>query len=205
MLHIVCVVACCNCKLRYANQSFVSRAFSHVSCFECSLESAYIFHMRWIVDGYNVILADNRLAKLLRNDSETARAEFLSEIQRSGKLGKQKVTVVFDGKFSSSAERIANNIDVRFSARGETADDLIKIEVGTSAKRRSLSIVTNDHAIINYARECGANVVKSQDFLLMVRGANVTTQAGKISVVEKPEPTGNPDPELLKLFSEKKK
>ena len=161
--------------------------------------------MRWIVDGYNVILADNRLAKLLRNDSETARAEFLSEIQRSGKLGKQKVTVVFDGKFSSSAERITNNIDVRFSARVQTADDLIKIEVGTSAKRRSLSIVTNDHAIINYARECGANVGKSQDFLLMVRRANVTTQAGKISVVEKPEPTGNPDPELLKLFSEKKK
>lgn len=160
--------------------------------------------MRWIIDGYNVILADLRLSKLLRNDPEAARNELSREIQHSGKLQGQKVTIIFDGKYTASTERITENLEIKFSAPRETADDLIKKEIGDQLKRRSLLVVGNDHAIINYARECGAKVVKSEDFLSRIREPKSTNNTTGELFAEKPVAADKPDLELLRLFRGKK-
>lgn len=160
--------------------------------------------MYWIVDGYNVILSDDKLAKLLRIDNETGRHELLFEIANSRRLSRENVTVIFDGRFAASASRETPNLLVKFSSGGESADDLIKREVGRSGRRRSLTVVTNDRSILAYARECGAKTLASLKFLAIVRqkaqSPNVTALTS-----EKPESTGRPDPDLLKLFTGKNK
>ncbi len=156
--------------------------------------------MRWIIDGYNVILADHKLSKLMKNSLELARDELAQEIRRSGRFRGQRVTIIFDGRHSSSAERIAENLEIRFSPPRETADDLIKKEIGAQPGRRSLFVVSNDHAIINYARECGARVIKSGEFLSLVREPKHGKDTSNDSSAEKPAANDKPDPELLRLF-----
>jgi predicted RNA-binding protein with PIN domain len=173
----------------------------------------YFFIMRWIIDGYNVIFSDARLSKLLRNDVEAARDELIVEIQSRRSLTNDKVTLVFDGRYRATTDRISDNLTISFSTKGQTADDLIKEEIGRSTTRRSLCVVTNDLAIIDYARVCGANVTKSEEFLLMVRkflpshkgSRNDGKEKKEDSDAEKPAVIGKPDQELLKLFKENKK
>lgn len=161
--------------------------------------------MRWLVDGYNVVLSDEKLAKMLRNDNEAGRSELLFEIAHSGRFKGDDVTVFFDGRFGASSSTEAAGLVVRFTARSETADDAIKREIGKSPRRRSLFVVSNDHSIVNYARECGARAVSSADFLAKLRNtASSNGRSGNVAS-EKPESTGTPDPELLKLFTGKKR
>ncbi len=160
--------------------------------------------MLWLIDGYNVALSDGKLGKMLRNDNEAGRRQLLFEIAGSRRFSRQNVTVVFDGRFAASSERETPRLLVRFTSRGETADDLIKREIGESNKRRALTVVTNDRSILAYARECGARTLGSAEFLSMVRER--TPDRGTADhYSEKPEPAGRPDPELLKLFTGKKK
>jgi len=160
--------------------------------------------MNWLVDGYNVILSDDKLRKLVRGDNESGRQEFLSEIMQSRMFPGDRVTVVFDGRFAASAVNEADWLVVRFTARGETADDFIKREIAESSRRRSLNVVTDDHAILDYARECGAATTRSADFISRIRGRRGERQRS-LNKTEKPEPSGKPDPELLKLFTGKRK
>ncbi len=161
--------------------------------------------MRWLVDGYNVILSDHRLSKILRNDNETGRQEFLSEIARSPQFSKEEVVVVFDGRFAPSFSRETPRLVSRFTAGGETADELIKLEIARSTRRRSLRVVTDDRSILSYARECGAGTVSSGNFLAAVRERTAIRERTDGLNMEKPEPPGRPDPELLKMFTGRKK
>ncbi|MCL4539317.1 MAG: NYN domain-containing protein [Bacteroidetes bacterium] len=160
--------------------------------------------MHWIVDGYNVILADARLSKLIRRDSESARSELLREVMKFAGTRRHKVTLIYDGKFSTPTEKVSASVEIRFSRPNETADDLIKREIGNSERRRSLFVVTDDLAIIGYAKECGANAVGSREFMLQVRGSGLRTGNQVEHGSEKPEPSGNPDLELLRVFGVKK-
>lgn len=160
--------------------------------------------MRWLIDGYNVILTDPRLAKMLRNDNEQGRHELISRILATRRLNKDDITVVFDGRYAASSSREGNRLLIRFTARGETADDFIKREVGKSQRRRSLVVVSNDRSILAYARECGAGIMGSGEFLAMTRERKQHPSHSYASD-EKPDPPGKPDPELLKLFTGKRK
>ncbi|MCL5267590.1 MAG: NYN domain-containing protein [Bacteroidetes bacterium] len=151
-----------------------------------------------------MILADARLSRLFRRDSEFSRNELLREVMEFAGIGRHSVTLVYDGKFSTPAERISATVEIRFSRPDETADDLIKREIGISKRRRSLFVVTDDLEIIGYAKECGAKAVGSREFMLQVRGARLRTENPLGHAEEKPEPSGNPDPELLRLFGEKR-
>jgi predicted RNA-binding protein with PIN domain len=162
------------------------------------------FYMRWLVDGYNVILSDEKLAKMLRNENEAGRGELISEIANSLRFKGDQVTLFFDGRFGASSSRESTTLVVRFTARGETADDVIKREIGKSSRRRSLFVVSNDHSIVNYARECGATAVSSAEFLAKVRKSRTSNEREGNTASEKPESNGRPDPELLKLFTGKK-
>ena len=160
--------------------------------------------MRWLIDGYNVILSDTKLSRMLRNDNEQGRYEFIAEVSGSRRFSGEDVVIVFDGRFAASSSREGPRLEIRFTSSGQTADEHIKNEVGRSTKRRSLTVVTNDRSILAYARECGAATLRSGDFLALARGnSHVRRKVEEAS--EKPLPTGQPDPELLKLFTGKEK
>lgn len=160
--------------------------------------------MFWLVDGYNVALSDAKLSRMLRNDNEAGRRELLVEIAGSRRFSRQNITIVFDGRFAASSARETPRLLVKFTDRGETADDLIKREIGESVRRRALTVVTDDRSILAYARECGAKTLGSTEFLSMVRG-KVPAGKNAETLSEKPEPAGRPDPDLLKMFTGKKR
>lgn len=159
--------------------------------------------MWWILDGYNIILADEKLTKLVRVNLVGAREELINEILSAAEFKRENVVLVFDGKSGGPAERISPNLHIEFSRIHETADDLIKNMVGDHKKRSSVNVVSNDHSITNYAKECGAGVIGSRDFLLLVRKRREKTEE-KNSFDEKPTVPNAPDAELLRLFREKK-
>jgi len=187
------------------------------------LKEIIFFVVRWIIDGYNVIFADARIFKILRNNIETARCELLREIQRSTSLAGDKITIVFDGKYNSTSDKTSGDLVVTFSAEGQTADELIKNQIADSTVRSSLRVVTNDLAIIDFARICGvprSNIIKSEEFLERIRSLAPTQKAPQHttmksrkpraprsydSTAEKPMSLGKPDPELLRLFKENRK
>ncbi|HUI29844.1 MAG TPA: NYN domain-containing protein [Candidatus Acidoferrales bacterium] len=157
--------------------------------------------MKWILDGYNVILADHKLAAMARNSIEGSRRELIQEIAFSGKFRGDRIVLVFDGRSGGAVEKITPNFEIRFSASHETADELIKKIVGNHEKRSSITVVSNDRSIINYAKECGAKVIGSKDFLSFMRCRRRERETIE-HLSEKPTPKF--DPELLKLFKENK-
>jgi len=179
--------------------------------------------VKWIVDGYNVIFSDRKLTKFFRNDTEVARLELLNEIQSYSGLMNNLVIIVFDGKYRTAADKVSDRLVVMFSEEGQTADELIKQEIASSTARRSLCIVSNDVAIIKYARICGVpsrNLLKSEEFLDTIRKATSKREGSRDTVykrkksrilknddslAEKPLPNGKTDQELLRLFKEKEK
>jgi hypothetical protein len=159
--------------------------------------------MHWILDGYNLILGDEKLAKVARNTLEGARDELIREIIGARRLKREKVFLVFDGKSGGLTEEITTNLKVRFSKPGETADDVIKSMVRNYGKRSSVLVVSDDREIVSYAKECGAKVIGSMDFLSLAR-ARESKRRELESFSEKPTASTKSDLELLKLFKEKK-
>ncbi len=159
--------------------------------------------MRWILDGYNIVLADEKLAKLARANLVVAREELINEILSAAEFKHENVILVFDGKSGGPAERISPNLQIEFSRTHETADDLIKNMVGNHKKRSSIHVVSNDRSITNFAKECGARVHGSRDFLLLLRRRRNKTEERNL-LAEKPPVPDEPDIELLRLFGEKK-
>lgn len=158
--------------------------------------------MRWLIDGYNVILSNEKLAKLMRQNPESARDELIRTVLYSG-IARETVMIVFDGKHSGSIQTPAKNLEIIFSSLPETADDVIKKKVGMSSSRRSTVVVSDDRSIRNFARECGAGVLGSREFLSYLSEKKRKVSFEKRS--EKPEPSGSVDAELLRLFTENKK
>jgi predicted RNA-binding protein with PIN domain len=158
--------------------------------------------MRWILDGYNIILADEKLAKLARVNLVGAREELINEILSAAEFKHENVILVFDGNSGGPAERISPNLQIEFSRTLETADDLIKNMVGNHKKRSTIHVVSNDHSITNFAKECGARVLGSGDFLLLLRKRRNRTEERNL-FAEKPTVPNEPDIELLRLFGEK--
>jgi len=119
--------------------------------------------MRIIIDGYNLIRRIPELRALDRNDLEAGRDGLASElsIYRVGKG--HRITVVFDGAESihlgGGSERVAG-ITIRYSARGQTADQVIQ-----KMCREGLAdmVVSGDREITDVAKRAGVTAV-SPDF-----------------------------------------
>ncbi len=159
--------------------------------------------MFWILDGYNIILADEKLSRIARNSLERAREELMQVILSSGRTFRESFVLVFDGKSAGSTQKVAGKLEVRFTRSRETADDLIKSLVGSQHRRRSTCVVSNDLSIVRFVKECGAKAIGSRDFLSMIRARREdkrTIEPAK----EKPSPTSKVDTALLRLFREKR-
>jgi ribosomal protection tetracycline resistance protein len=127
-----------------------------------------VAEQRIVVDGYNVIYADDELRPIAIKDMERARREFLARIA-DYLIGKElQVTVVFDGRGGlTDAETIVpRKLQAVYSAQGQSADELIVSMVATSRNPKSYIVVTSDRAHIQPAvAGCGCRVIGSKAFL----------------------------------------
>ncbi len=144
---------------------------------------------RIVVDGYNVIYADDALRKMALKEMERARREFLRKIEAYIADKELRVTVVFDGRggLTDAEALVPGKLQVIYSARHQSADDLIVSMIGTSDNPRSYIVVTSDRAHIRPAvAELGCRVIGAKTFLNRISGrVRLAPQGGD---EEKPQP-----------------
>ncbi|GAC1431912.1 MAG: hypothetical protein NVSMB65_05510 [Chloroflexota bacterium] len=114
---------------------------------------------RIIVDGYNVINADEHLLYLKRHSLDAARRGLIMRLRQAQRLRHDEVTVVFDGwQTGASHESVTRmeGIRVVYSRRGERADEVIKRLVSQAPDPGVVVMVSNDRDLLLHAGEQGA-------------------------------------------------
>jgi predicted RNA-binding protein with PIN domain len=128
--------------------------------------------MAVVIDGYNVIHCADDLVKVFGGgDLERARAR-LCGFAAAAHPG-EKVVVVFDatkagGDYPTSA-RIAG-VEVLFSAKGQTADELIVKHVRHLRPAEVVTVVTSDREVRQAVREHGVRVVGAREYVRAALG-----------------------------------
>lgn len=126
-----------------------------------------------IVDGYNVIRADSRLLSFERVSLEHAREVLVRTLASSPRLANDEVTVVFDGAQGSRGHVHGyrmGRIELIYSARGQSADDVIINRARSLAPRSRVVVVSNDVEVREHCRAEGCEVSGSENLLGQLPG-----------------------------------
>ena len=132
---------------------------------------------RWIlVDGYSVLHAWPRFAtRKARGLSLQQRREMLVGLLRQyADHGRRRVTLVFDGyaaKRKPEGTEPTPGVEVLFSERGKTADDLIERLVGQSEHKANALVVTSDNMERQTVEAMGAHTTSAEAFEAEVEAA----------------------------------
>ncbi|MBR1986387.1 MAG: TetM/TetW/TetO/TetS family tetracycline resistance ribosomal protection protein, partial [Mogibacterium sp.] len=120
-----------------------------------------------LIDGYNIIFADDYLKDLFARDGGSARDQLLDRLSNYAGYTGFEVTVVFDAynvPLSEAREEDRNGVKVVFTAENEPAD--IRMGVMTSAARDSqIYVVSSDSLVQTDAWAHGAFRISSREFL----------------------------------------
>ncbi len=118
-----------------------------------------------IIDGYNLIRQSETLSRLDRQDIMLGRDALVDMLAAYRKIKPHRITVVFDGHhspiFSQTQDR-RKGIAIRFSRRGESADNVIK-QMAMKEREKAL-VVSSDADIVNTAANYGAATISSASF-----------------------------------------
>jgi predicted RNA-binding protein with PIN domain len=126
-----------------------------------------------IVDGYNVIRADPRLQSFERDGLDKARDVLVRTLASSPRLVHDDVTVVFDGTGGTRGHvhsHSVGRIRVLYSARGQSADDVIVQEAASRSTRGQVIVVTNDGDVRRRCQVEGCEVSGSENLLGQLPG-----------------------------------
>lgn len=130
--------------------------------------------MRYIiVDGYNVIRADSRLQSLERTSLEHAREVLVQTLASSPRLANDRVVVVFDGTHGTRQHVHGHNrgrVVITYSARGQSADDVIVSQAGEYSRLGRVVVVSNDGEIRDQCVRMGCEVSGSENLLQQMPG-----------------------------------
>ncbi len=105
-----------------------------------------------IIDGYNYIMRTS----LAASDVETARDLLLEQLVEYRKQKAPRITVVFDATGGVHLARSRTNyrgIEIIYSGRDETADDVIKEMI--RARMSGTVVVSSDRELIDEAKKRG--------------------------------------------------
>ncbi|MBU4194679.1 MAG: NYN domain-containing protein [Actinobacteria bacterium] len=123
-----------------------------------------------VVDGYNVLCADERLRSLREDDFEAARETLISDLVDYCDREECEMEVVFDAAGAGGAEsheKRSRYLDVTFTAGGKTADSYIEGFIYAVPKSgvRAVTIVTGDWELQRIASGAGLLRMSSREFL----------------------------------------
>ena len=118
-----------------------------------------------IIDGYNLIRQSKTLSRLDQQDIMLGRDALVDMLAAYRKIKPHRITVVFDGHhspvFSQTQDR-RKGIAIRFSRRGESADNVIKLMA--MKEREKALVVSSDADVVNTASAYGAATINSASF-----------------------------------------
>ena len=118
-----------------------------------------------IIDGYNLIRQSTTLSALDQQDIMLGREALVDTLAAYRKIKHHRITVVFDGShsplFSQQRDR-QKGISIRFSRKGESADDVIK-RMARQEREKAL-VVSSDREVVNSAAASGAATISARQF-----------------------------------------
>lgn len=117
--------------------------------------------MHYFIDGYNLMF------RFFNEDDELrAQREMIIEDLNTKSLD-LNVTLVFDAQYQSGEMSRSHyqNLEILFSAQGETADDLILEEIARELRPRQVVVVTSDKKLAWFARRCSAKTESVEQFM----------------------------------------
>jgi predicted RNA-binding protein with PIN domain len=103
-----------------------------------------------IVDGYNIIFAWEDLAEVARHDLDAARRGLLNVLSSYAGFKKCRTVVVFDGykvKGNPGTKEQFHNLQVVYTAEGETADAYMEALVAQVGSNYNLRVATSDSLV----------------------------------------------------------
>jgi predicted RNA-binding protein with PIN domain len=125
---------------------------------------------RWIlVDGYSVLHAWPRFTtrKARQMSLQQRREALVVALRQYADHSRRRVTVVFDGYAAKHKPEVAeptHGVEVLFSDRGKTADDLIERLVGQAERRSQILVVTSDNMERRTVESLGAQSMSAEIF-----------------------------------------
>ena len=128
----------------------------------------------FVVDGYNLINADEHMKALSRADIGAARDHLVNILANyRGYLG-CKMTIVFDAyrvPYSFGRTYTLNDTEVVYTKENETADAYISELTKVIGKRESVTVVSSDALVQEMSLGHGALRISSREFLIDIETA----------------------------------
>jgi hypothetical protein len=118
-----------------------------------------------LIDGYNLIRQSDILRSYEHKSLEAGRRALIARLAEYEKKKGHKITVVFDGWKSGSADEERDRegkINIIYSRYGEKADDVIKRMAANSDEETI--VVSSDREIASYITRCGKTSLASLEF-----------------------------------------
>ncbi len=136
-----------------------------------------------VVDGHSMIFAWDELRRLHEQRQELAREALCQRLQTyQDMMGEERVVVVFDGKQGEAqTRRQADDIQVLFSKKHGSADEIIEKLACKYATEHDLTVASRDRAVLDMVSSFGANAIsaKGLEDLLDVAERRFRDQLGK--------------------------
>ena len=139
----------------------------------------------YIIDGNNLIGKMKSLYSLQRKDKQATREKLALILERYFIKKKIKVTLHFDGYANDPIK--TSGIKIIYS-ENKTADEKIKSQIEKSKKRTTLTVVSSDNNVREFARVCSCGVIKSEDFVNQLNASQTKSEeSDRISSIDDPE------------------
>jgi len=141
-----------------------------------------------LIDGYNLIRQSDILRSYEHKSLEAGRRALIARLAEYEKKKGHKITVVFDGWKSGSADEErdrAGKINIIYSRYGEKADDVIKRIASHTAEE--IIVVSSDREISSYITRCGKTDLASLEFEGIMNKVISTSMGGNFATEKNDE------------------
>lgn len=152
----------------------------------------------YLIDGNNVIHAENNWEKIFFEDPERAKNLFVQKVVDHFRNKNNKAIIFFDGfNFVHSHSKVSKNVEVKH-AKNKTADETIIITIEKSKNKKNLIVVSNDLGVIKKSKLLLCTHKSSEDFIKELNRSYFKSYGS-----EKPDPTNEEKEFWIKIFNQK--
>lgn len=119
--------------------------------------------MHYYIDGYNLMF---RVLHKQEGNLQTQRQQMIDDLTRKIEFLELDVTFVFDAQYQpcDSSRSFFRNLEILFTAHGETADEAIINEIKSESNPRQQIVVTSDKKLAWFARRCSVKTETVEEF-----------------------------------------
>ena len=117
--------------------------------------------MPLLIDGHNVIAQMSSI----RLDDPNDEAELVIRLRQYAASIQKRMHVVFDGGIPGGTSPLTTSqVKVYFAAADSSADNVLRMIIRKATNSQSWTVVSSDHAIVDYAKRRGMGFWRSERF-----------------------------------------